>query len=207
MADLQPSVVAALNDVRSRLAAGTLSVEYVRDLAGKLSVELASTVDIFVLYSGEYISGVTAHDAALSLAAQSSRVGIIDNTAVAQFLDNADLKAAVRQVLGGDLTATNNLFFEGASSLWGEASQRFAESGHGNLIVLTGPNGYNAQGSWAQAEFHTALYNTKFENVVGLDRVQLVHALGAPRAFVGMSSHESLLSAIAWLAVKTPFTR
>jgi len=167
------SVQAAIDAISAARNNNTLTLDFVRQTAASLSVDLGSGVDIFVFYSGEYLNGVSARDAALSLTAQSSRVGIIDDTALGQFLAHSELRSALDELTGGN---SSPILFEGPTSLWGEASTRFASSGHGTAIVLSSPGSYNPQGIWATAEFPTVLHNPDFQTINGLSRTSLVNA-------------------------------
>jgi hypothetical protein len=158
------------------------------DIARSLSVGIPGA-DIFVFYSGQYLSGASAHDAAASLAAQSSRVAIIDNTPLGRFLNHPDLIDAVVQLHAGDQIAANSALFEGQSSLWGQASLRFATDATGQAIVLTGPGGYNPGGIWGQVEFPALLYNPNITSING-EPSALLRAEAARLVDLGLSQFD-----------------
>lgn len=83
---LQAGVAARAADIEAGRTP-TFGVDQIKAIARGLSVDLPASVDTFVFYSGSYLpEKATANDAARSLATQSPRVGIIDNTDLGKFL-------------------------------------------------------------------------------------------------------------------------
>ncbi len=172
--DVAPEVRAALDLLADQLSSGEASFESIKNIANSLSVDLPASVDTFVFYSGNYLDtdAINAHDAALSLAQQSSSVGIIDNTHVAQFLAHDELTAALRQVSDFDTDLFNSRLFIGPDSLWGEASSRYGTTASGNVIALT-PFARN-DGIWATTEFETLINNADVDTINGINRQGLL---------------------------------
>lgn len=122
----QAQVDAAIQVLQSALQNQTISIGLIRQTAASLSVDLGPGKDTFVFYSGTYLPDLSANSAAISLASQSSRVAIIDQTDVANLLTDSRFANVLASVTGGDVNAANNLLSGGADSLWGNASSRCA---------------------------------------------------------------------------------
>lgn len=196
LAELQ----AGLSQRAVDLAAGRAPIfglDNIRAIANNLSVRLPEGVDTFVFYSGDYLRGSvqgdrplgpTSSQAAKALAGQSNRVGIIDNTDLAKFLSSPELQLAAREIAGSEQAASAFLGGTDASnvrtSLWGQASERYAGTARGNVIVLSTTGTVDPNRIWAQVEFEAVLNNSLVERINGLDRASLLSsAQNADRSF------------------------
>ena len=121
------AVLDAINRVKADQSRGTLTLDTVRQLASNLSASGPASADIYAFYSGDYVAGVSGHQAAYSLYRQSpTRVAWIDATPRGQFLSEPVVMRAIERLPGGI-----EALFDGSTSLWGQASVEFAESARG----------------------------------------------------------------------------
>jgi Ca2+-binding RTX toxin-like protein len=169
------------------IAAGrtpTFDFNSLRAIAAQVSVDLPTSVDTFVFYSGTYLGqpgapdAVSAHTAALTLRDQApGRVGLIDDTDLARFLlDDGGRNGVVAQALSELVPDPDAALFIGSQSLFADASQRFAATAHGEVIVLAARGGTPLEGTsgiWRDVEFPELLRNADVTSVNGIARDDL----------------------------------
>lgn len=67
---LKPGVQAAIDLILDKYSKNTLTLDFVRQISNSLSAQGSISADVFVFYSGQYLGGTSAQQAALDLAAQ-----------------------------------------------------------------------------------------------------------------------------------------
>lgn len=146
-----------------------ITLDRIRELAQNLSATNAEGVTHTVVYSGKFLNGHSAHDAATSLAAQSSHIGIIDNTDVGKFLGHPGMEELVDFLVGSDEVKFNNFLFDHSTSVWADASSRFASGITTEHIIALTPYA-KPDGIYANLEFEALWRNENVTSINGISK-------------------------------------